>query len=260
MSSLNNLTNKEITKWIRPWNIEKFDDLTTRDERFFAIIYKGLIRWLNTHILMYDKPIKHFIYHTGSTYMYMENNGYEFSLSEITGEDTMYMQLPRCIIEMGNITIEAGDLSNPYVRGTYERMNDNKEISGYNAEIKRLPIQIAVTLRYFCGTFNESIILLEELINNFIFTQYFNVTYLGNILQCSIEYPGDYAIGLNTVDMASPEPNQKIIEIQLTISTNYPAIDERTEQLNNKIISSFNSNINIVDKQDTIQDNSSVNI
>ena len=254
MASLNNLVNKEVVKWVRPWNIEKFDKLTTRDERFFAILYKGLIRWLNKHILMYNKPIKHFIYHTGSTYLYMENNGYEFSLSEITGEDTMYMELPRCLIEMGNITVDTGDLSNPYVRGTYERQDQNGNITGYNADIKRLPIQISVTLRYFCGTFNESIVILEEIINNFIFTQYFNITYLGNIIQCSIEYPGDYSIGLNTVDMASPEPNQKMIEIQLTISSNYPVIDERTENLNTQIISEINTDINILDDMLEVQE------
>ena len=69
-------------RWIRPWNIVKFDDLYNRDDRFFSVIIKGMINWLNTHILLYDKPINHFLYNTGSSYMYMESSGYEFSWVE----------------------------------------------------------------------------------------------------------------------------------------------------------------------------------
>lgn len=245
MAKLNKLENKIVDKWIRPWNIEKFDDLANRDERFFAIIYKGLLRWLNKNVLMYNKPINHFIYHTGSSYMYIESNGYDFSIKEITGEDTMYMELPRCLVDIGNISIDTGDLSNPFVRGTYERKDKNGQIRGYNAEIKRLPIQLAVTLRYVCGTFNESIILIEELLQKFMFTQYFNITYLGNVIQCSIEYPNDYSINMNTLDLSSPEPTQKTIEISLNVNTNYPSIDERTEALNTQIISDFSVDMNI---------------
>lgn len=102
--------------WKHPWNLEKFDNIYNKDERFFSILIKGLIAWFNKHIVLYNKPIKHFIFSTGSSYMYIETNGYEFSLAE-TSDDWVYMQMPRCIIEMADISFDTESLSNIFSRG-----------------------------------------------------------------------------------------------------------------------------------------------
>ena len=107
--------NKKEDSWIRPWNTEKFDDLYNRDERFFAILMKGLLSWLNENIVLYNKGINHFIFNTGSSYMYIESNGYQFSLSETSGEDWIYMKMPRCVMNIDSIDIPREELSNPYM-------------------------------------------------------------------------------------------------------------------------------------------------
>jgi len=241
---MNNIFNRDNKKWIRPWNREKFDDLYNRDERFFSIIMKGLISWLNRNIVMYNKSINHFVFNTGSSYLYVEQNGYEYNVSEVTGEDSIYMQLPRCIIEMNNIHIPMEELTSPFSRGYYERRDDNL-IRGYNAEIQRLPIEINVKLQYYLGTFNESLILIQEIIDKLVFQQYFNITYLGNIIQCSIQFQEDAQTQINKIDMLSPDPNQRTIEIDLTIDTNYPIINERSEIPTNKVIERFGYEVDL---------------
>lgn len=235
---MNNVFNREKEKWIRPWNQEKFDDLYNRDERFFAIVIKGLISWLNRNVVMYDKSINHFIFNTGSSYLYEESNGYEYSLTEVTGEDTIYMSLPRCILEISNVKIPTEELSMPFSRGNYERRNGN-QLSGYNAEIRRTPIEISVSAKYYLSTFNEEIILIEELINKLMFQRYFNITYLGNIIQCSIEFPTDVGIQINKIDMSSAEPNQRTVELSLVVCSNYPNINERTEIPTDRVIVTY---------------------
>lgn len=224
--------------WIRPWNEEKFDDLYNRDERFLSIVIKGLISWFNRNILMYNKPINHFIYNTGSSLMYIESNGYDFSWTETSGEDMMYMQLPRCIMTLGTISIPSEELSAPYSRGNYERKSGNL-IRGYNAEIRRLPLDIQINLHYYLSTFNEYLILIQELIDKLIFQRYFNITYLGQIIRCSIEFPADYNIELNHIDMSSPDSTQKSISLDIKLSTNYPLINERTAIRTDKVIENF---------------------
>ena len=225
---MDNVINKvENDIWVRPWNEEKFDDLYNRDERFFSVLVKGFISWMNRNIVLYNKPINHFIFNTGSSIMYVESNGYEFSWNETTGEDTMYMQLPRCILNINSISIPQEELTSPFSRGIYERKSGNV-IRGYNAEIRRLPIELTVNLVYYLSNFNESLILLQELCDKIIFQQYFNITYLGQIIRCSIEFPGDTNIEVNKIDMSSPDPNQKNITLDLKINTNYPIINERS--------------------------------
>lgn len=233
-------------RWLHPWNVTEFDDLYERDERFFAILTKGVLSWLNKHIFMYDKPINHFIFNTGSGYLYIESNGYKFTWSEATGEDQIYMQLPRCIVTMENITVPTEDLTQPFARGTYERKSGDV-IKGFNAEIKRVPIEMSFNLTYYCGTFNETIILVQELIDALLFQRYFKIVYLGQIIECSIEFPADFAPELNQIDFTSTEPNQRTLKIDIKVTTNYPSINERTEIPNENIISSTEHSVNIIE-------------
>ena len=236
--------NREKEQWIRPWMTDKFDDLYNRDERFFSIVIKGLLSWLNRNIVLYNKSINHFIFNTGSSYLYMESNGYEFNLSETTGEDTMYMTLPRCLVEILDISFPMEELTSPYARGNYERRNGNM-LCGYNAEIRRLPIELDLNLKYYLSNFNETIILLQELIDKIIFQKYYKINYLGQVIQCSIEFPGNTTPEVNKIDMSSPDPNQRNITLSIKICTNYPIINERTEIPTDKVIIAYGMDIDL---------------
>ena len=241
---MNNVFNREREPWIRPWNQEKFDDLYNRDERFFSLVVKGLLSWLNRNIVLYNKSINHFIFNTGSSYLYVESNGYEYNVSETTGEDTMYMKLPRCLIEISDINIPMEELSAPFSRGNYERRSGN-QLCGFNAEMRRLPIELTINMKYYLSNFNETIVLLQELIDKLVFQRYFNITYLGKVIQCSIEFPANYNPELNKIDMSSPEPNQRNITFDIKICTNYPLIDMRTEIPTDKVISQFGHEVDL---------------
>ena len=240
---------KTTSNWLRPWNLEKFDNLYDRDERYFAILLKGALSWLTDNIVLYNKPVNHYIYTTGSSYLYVESNGYTFSMNETSGEDYIYMKMPRCIIEIGDINIPTEELSAPFVRGQYER-RDGNEIKGYNAQMRRLPVEISLSAKYVLSNFNESIILIQELIDKVSWQQYFNIVYLGQIIQCSLEIDNNYQIQINKVDMTAPDTNQKIIEIQFKLCSNYPSIDERTEVENSKIIEKIVTDTNIFQNGD----------
>jgi len=241
---MNNVFNRERESWIRPWNQEKFDDLYNRDERFFSIVIKGLLSWLNRNIVLYNKSINHFIFNTGSSYLYVESNGYEYNVSEVTGEDTMYMKLPRCLIEISDINIPMEELSAPFSRGNYERRSGN-QLQGFNAEMRRVPIELTINMKYYLSNFNETIVLLQELIDKLVFQRYFNITYLGKVVQCSIEFPANYNPEINKIDMSSPEPNQRNITLDIKVCTNYPLIDTRTEIPTDKVISQFGHDIDL---------------
>lgn len=237
------IINKEIDKWTRPWEIEKFDNLAVKDERFFSIIIKGCLSWLTENIIMYNKPIKHFIFATGSSYMYVEKNGYEYSWKETTGEDYIYMSTPRCIVNIQDFSVPQEELTNPFVRGNYERLSEDGNIKGYNAEIRRLPLEITINLQYILSNFNESIILIQELFDKLIFQRYFKVTYLGQIVQCSIEFPNTQTLQQKKIDLGESEDNHRTIELNIKLNTYYPIINVDTEILGSKVIQNFKTNI-----------------
>ena len=236
--------NEPVQPWKRVWDIEKFDDIFNRDERFFSVLIKGMLGWLNNNIVLYGKPIKHFFYTTGSSYMYVENNGYYYSMNETSGEDWMYMQMPRCVIELAGITVPTEELTSPFAHGQYER-RDGENIRGFYAQMRRIPIELDINLKYVLSNFNESIVLAEEIISKLIFQRYFKVSFLGQIIKCSIEFPQNFNIEINNIDMTDPTTNQKTIQLSLKIASYYPAIDMDTEIPTDRVIRYVNlGNVN----------------
>lgn len=248
----NNTVNRKNKKWLRPWNVKQFNDLYNRDDRFFSVLIKGAIGFLNSHIKMYDKPINHFIFNTGSSYMFVESNGYEFSWNETSGEDSMYMELPHCVVELGNISIPQEELSQSFARGNYER-KDEDTIKGYNAEIKRLPIEMNLSLHYTFSNFNESIVVLQELFDELVFQRYFSIAYLGQIVRCSIEFPNSTQLEIGKIDFSAAEIVQRNINLDVVICTNYPLINQKTEISSNQVISKFKGYLQPNNRADNIE-------
>lgn len=243
---MQNLINKKVDHWVRPWNKERFDDLENRDERFFSIVIKGALGWLTRNIVLYNKPIKHFIFNTGNTVIYMNDNGYEFSETETSGEDSIYMKTPRCVCEVDSFQLQTDELSSQFVRGTYERLSNlDGQIHGYNAELRRLPIEIGLKCKYVLSTMNESLILIQELFDKMVFQKYYKIVYLGQIIPCSIEFPTSTQIQFDKIDMASPQDKTKKIDIELKICTAYPQIDTRSEMDNSNILSGIGHQIEL---------------
>lgn len=237
---MQNLINKQVDVWERPWDIEKFDNLYDRDERFFALVVKGALSWLNNNLRMYGRPIRHFIFNTGSSYLYLENTGYEYNWFETTGEDLMYMETPRCLVSVGSFNVPTEELTAPYIRGEYERIsnaeNTKGQILGYTAEMQRLPIEMTLTLKYTFSTFNEAIIFVQELMENVLFQQYFDIIYLGQIIKCSIEINADTNINLQDIDLSSKDVNQRTMQFDIKVTTNLPIINTKTEIKTSQII------------------------
>ena len=234
--------------WKHPWQLEKFDNIYNKDERLFSILVKGLIAWFNKNVVLYNKPIKHFIFSTGSSYMYVEANGYEFILSETSGTDWIYMEMPRCIIEISDISFNTESLTNCFSRGEYERYDDEtNSISGYNAEIMRVPIEMNLQFKYVLSNFNETIVLLQEIIDKFIYQKFFTIIYLGQKIRCGIEFPTSEHLELNKIDMSSNETNQKILQFDIKLTSNYPAINERTEVSNANVIDSTKFDVDLLE-------------
>lgn len=241
---MQNLVNKKVDTWIRPWMRESFDGLADEDDRFFSLVIKGAIAFLSRNIVMYGKPINHFIFNTGSSYLYIESNGYSYSTSEVSGEDSIYVTMPRCVVDIDGISVITDELTQPFIRGTYER-RVNTDLVGMNAEMRRLPFEINLKCRYVFSTYNEAMVVMEEIFSKLVFSRYYNITYLGNVIKCSIDFPGEQSIEINKIDMTSSETSQKSIELNLKITTSYPSIDERTEMRNDQVISSTSTNMNL---------------
>jgi hypothetical protein len=92
---------------------------------------------------------------------------------------------------------------------------------------------------------NEGLILIQELFDKLVFQKYFNIIYLGQKILCSIEFPQSNKIEINKIDMTSVETNQKNVNLDLKICTNYPIINTVSEISGTELFESFGSKISI---------------
>ena len=79
-----------------------------------------------------------------------------------------------------------------------------------------------------------------------ILQKYYKINYLGQVIQCSIEFPGNTTPEVNKIDMTSPDPNQRNITLSIKICTNYPIINERTEIPTDKVIIAYGMDIPVL--------------
>ena len=179
-----------------------------------------------------------------------KDNGYEYTWCETTGENLMYMETPRCIVKIGTFSIPTEELTMPYTNGVYERISNAEKTKGqimaYNAQMRRLPIEMDLQLNYVFSNFNESIIFVQELFEKIVFQKYFNIIYLGQTIQNSIEIEGNTEIKVNEIDLSSQEPNRRTMDFTIKICTNLPVISTISECPANLLISNtFTGNTNL---------------
>ena len=124
---------------------------------------------------------------------------------------------------------------------------ETNSINGYNAEIMRVPIEMNFQFRYVLSNFNEAIVLIQEIIDKFIYQKFFTIIYLGQKIRCGIEFPTSAHPELNKIDMSSNKTKQKILQFDIKLTSNYPAINERTEVSNTNIINSSKLNVSLSD-------------
>ena len=100
-----------------------------------------------------------------------------------------------------------------------------------------------MNLKYVFSNFNEAIIFVQELFEKILFQRYFQIIYLGQIINCSIEINGDTNINLSEIDLSSKDNNYRTMEFEIKITSNLPIIKEKAESLCTNIISDNSGNI-----------------
>lgn len=197
---------------------------------FFSIVAKGFIYKLNQNLKLRGKNIPHYILNTGDDIMYLEVKGQDHSVEplEITNEDFIYSQIPRCMVQPTGINVQMDQLSNPYSHGRFE-MEHNDMVYDFRAEFRRIPVTYGFSLKYYMDSFTDSLDVLQQTIANLSFINIFKVMYLGQQINCSYQIPDSYQTEyMMEFDGISVESKYRTVSLELEVSTNFPALHPET--------------------------------
>ena len=217
---------------------------------FFGDVIKATISFLNNNIKLRDKRIPHYIMNTGDEVMYRELMGYEYSKTEVTDEDFIYNEVPRCIVSVSEMQTVPDQLTQPYVRGVFDVEYDDN-VYEFSAEIKRMPIHMTVSLKYYVDSFTDSLALSQYLITNLSYIRTFRFIYMGNEISASITFSDSHSVEKPETLQFDSESRYKTVGIDLQLDTNLPIFDVRTCVESSAIITKTDNNIG---RKDNVKD------
>lgn len=216
---------KEIVEKIRKGEID-----INNQELFLSTVLKGLLIELNKDITIRNIPIPHFIVHTGSAAFYLEKKGHDFSLEpyEITNENYTYTTIPNCTVKPGGVNLDLNQLTNPYALGQLQ-YEDDEGLYNLTGEFRRMTIKISVDLTYKTDSFRDSMELIQQILTKLAFIRTYNITYLGQMIQCSYKIPESLeSEHLAEITGNTQDNNTRNTSISLEIETNLPVYSKET--------------------------------
>ena len=60
--------------------------------------------------------------------------------------EAIYNQLPRAILQLDSLAIDAGSLTNKFVRAFYQRVNEDGNLATFNSEVFMVPLKLNMTV------------------------------------------------------------------------------------------------------------------
>ena len=199
-------------------------------ENFFSKLLKGLMSDLVDSIRVRGKAVPHLILNTGDDIMYLERKGQDMSVepSEVSNEDYIYNYVPRGVVTPSGMDILTDQLTSPYTRGQFQfEYLDN--LYTFTAEFRRMPIKMAVNIKYYLDSFTDTLELMQYIITHLDFIKNYQIIYMGQSIPCSYRFPESLEGEYNAeFDGLTQDSKYRTVEVQLEIETNIPIFYPRT--------------------------------
>ena len=216
-------------------------DVNTQ-ELFFPLIIKGLLRSLNDAIYIRNIPVPHYILHTGDDRMFLEQKGHDISKEpqSISNEDWIYSITPKCIVTPGGIDLDTAQLTSPYSLGKCQLESDT-EIVSLTGEFRRLPVKLAIDLKYYVDSYTDMMELIQYVTTNLAFIRTYNIVYMGQKIKCSYKIPDSYGEEHTMdIDGAFQDSREHSLSLSIEVETTFPVFSNRTMVSSDSIVGAYN--------------------
>lgn len=205
---------------------------------FFGVLIKGMINSLNGEVLIRKESVPHFILHTGDDLMYLMNKGQDMSVEprEVSNEDYIYNQIPRCIVTPGSIDLVPDQLTSPYAYGNLQ-YEDEDSVYSLAAEFRRMPIKMNFDLKYYTNSYSDSLELFQQIMSKLVFVRTFFITYMGQTIMCSYKIPESYEEEhMVDIDGTTTDSKYRTTSLSIEVETNMPVYAAQTVVSTDSII------------------------
>lgn len=214
-------------------------------ELFFPLVLKGLLVNLRSCIKIRGEGVPHIITHMGDDRMWLDARGYDNSIEplQISNENSIYNIVPRCNVNPGGITLDAGQLTNPYSVGQCQ-VNTDKGVYTLKGEFRRIPVKMNVELKYQTDSYTDLMEVIQYIVSHLAFVRTYDIMYMGQKIKCSYKIPDSFD-GEHQMDLdgSITDGREHTMSMTVEVETNMPVFSNKTMALADKIITKTVANV-----------------
>ena len=206
---------------------------------------------LRNCIKIRGEGVPHIITHMGDDRMWLDARGYDNSIEplQISNENSIYNITPRCNVTPGGITLDVGQLTNPYSIGQCQ-VNTKYGAYTLKGEFRRVTVKMGVELKYQTDSHTDLMEAVQYVVSNLAFVRTYDIMYMGQKIKCSYKIPdsfdGEYPMDL---DGGFSDGREHTMTLSIEVETNMPIFSNKTMVLADKIITKTQSNVMIVNDE-----------
>lgn len=226
------------------------DDVTIRN------ILIGLLATLHEQIGWYnqvgtdiDKRIKikvPFYFSTTGTERYLQDNflnNIDFDPENLQAE-SFYNSIPRGIVDLTGINVEAQNIVNKYVRMNHQIQEQDGTLNTYNTEAFWVPILLSLDCKVYTDSILDQLKCTESIIVAFFKSKAFQVDVGYTRIPCLIVFPDDYT-NERTIEYSFTDKREFTTNFSLQVKTHIPIFKPETTIFAGTTMESFSSSTHI---------------
>lgn len=219
---------------------ESFNQLYSRyntDNVFNRVVIIGLLDLLNNHMhyeqIWDDNVVENisvpFMYDFGSSDERFAQDNYTFFGSscfnqhKITGKFDM---LPRGAVKYSGSNIDASNITNRYVKGTFMK-NENGKLTSYTAMMYSIPLSFSFDCEMWIDNIITAFKIEQSIRDTFYKNKTYNVLYRGMKIGCTVGFPEQTTLD-KTTSYSFDSERQIKINFSLAVETYQPSFDMST--------------------------------
>lgn len=217
---------------------------------FLSVLIKGLIYNLNGDIKIRNKPVPHYIMHTGDDRMFLEARGYNASIEPLiisNEKDTLYSITPKCIINPSGVDLDTAQLTSPYsIGGLQYHVADGENAGLYmlKGEFRRMPLKMNFDLKYYVDSYTDMLELIQHVMANLAFIRTYDIVYMGQKIKCSYKIPDSFSEEHTMdIDGSLSDSREHTLSLSIEVESNIPIFNNRTIMPAANIIMNTEANI-----------------
>ena len=171
--------------------------------------------------------------------------------------EAVYNQLPRAILQMDSLAIDAGSLTNKFVRAFYQRIKDDGTLTTFNSEVFMVPLILTFTVDLYVDSNLDVFKGMQRTIEVFYKHNLFQIDVDGTRIPAVASLPEDFAKE-RPIEFTFGDKKEWKINYQIQVQTFMPIFKnedngffgpKNTEMPANTVMDGFMNKMNVAKKQ-----------